>query len=42
MGNKKDCDCESKYPSHEKELGRLNRALGQIEGVKKMIEARRY
>ena len=42
MKNSKNCHCESAYPSHEKELGRLNRALCQIEVVKKMIEARRY
>jgi DNA-binding FrmR family transcriptional regulator len=41
MSLKKDCGCEE-FPSHEKELGRLNRASGQLEGVKKMIAARRY
>ncbi|MDR1998300.1 MAG: metal-sensitive transcriptional regulator [Candidatus Margulisbacteria bacterium] len=30
------------HPSHVKELTRLNRIIGQLEGVKKMIEARRY
>jgi len=41
MSLKKQCDCEE-FPSHQKELGRLNRAIGQLEGVKKMIENRRY
>ncbi len=29
-------------PDHKKELSRLNRISGQIEGVKKMIDERRY
>jgi DNA-binding FrmR family transcriptional regulator len=33
--------CEEN-PSHEKELARLNRASGQLEGAKRMIEDRRY
>ncbi|MDR1071340.1 MAG: metal-sensitive transcriptional regulator [Rickettsiales bacterium] len=37
----KKCDCK-KCPSHEKELARLNRAIGQLEGVKKMISGQRY
>ncbi len=28
-------------PSHDENIPRLNRALGQIEGVKRMIEERR-
>lgn len=35
-------DCCTEYPSHNSELGRLNRAIGQLEGAKKMIEERRY
>jgi DNA-binding FrmR family transcriptional regulator len=38
---KEECGCEV-FPSHEKELVRLNRAIGQLEGVKKMITGRRY
>ncbi|HAT1821735.1 TPA: metal-sensitive transcriptional regulator [Legionella pneumophila] len=30
------------HPSHEKELNRINRVLGQLEGVKRMIEEKRY
>lgn len=32
----------SKHPNHEAELPRLNRILGQLEGVKKMIAENRY
>lgn len=31
-----------KQPSHEVEIKRLNRILGQIEGIKKMVENGRY
>ncbi len=34
--------CVSEHPSHKKELPRLNRISGQVEGVKKMIEEGRY
>jgi DNA-binding FrmR family transcriptional regulator len=30
------------YPSHEEQLERLNKIEGQIKGVKRMIEERRY
>jgi CsoR family transcriptional regulator, copper-sensing transcriptional repressor len=30
------------HPDHSAELKRLNRIAGQVEGVKKMIEGRRY
>ena len=33
---------EEGTPSHEAEYSRLNRAIGQLEGVKKMIDDRRY
>lgn len=40
---KKDCECTGHHnPSHLKELPRINRALGQLVGVKKMIEENRY
>lgn len=32
----------SNHPSHEEQLPRLNRIAGQVEGVKKMIQERRY
>ena len=37
MNNKK-----SENPNHKHEIPRLNRAIGQLEGIKKMIEERRY
>ncbi len=30
------------HPSHKEHLGKLNRALGQIEAVKRMIDEERY
>lgn len=30
------------HPSHIEQLPRLNRIAGQVEGVKKMIQERRY
>ncbi|CAM2931046.1 metal-sensitive transcriptional regulator [Legionella worsleiensis] len=30
------------HTTHEKELHRLNRALGQLEGIKRMINEKRY
>jgi DNA-binding FrmR family transcriptional regulator len=36
---KKGC-CD--YPSHEAQLPRINRVIGQLEGMKKMISSRRY
>ena len=40
---KKDCcDGMNQHPDYSKELSRLNRISGQIEGVKKMIGERRY
>ncbi len=38
----KNCCKKSEYPNHEKELLRLNRISGQVEGIKKMINDRRY
>jgi DNA-binding FrmR family transcriptional regulator len=34
--------CDKENPSHEKQIPRLNRVIGQIEGIKKMIAERRY
>jgi DNA-binding FrmR family transcriptional regulator len=36
------CPACDPHPSHKNELPRLNRIVGQVEGVKKMIEANRY
>lgn len=30
------------YPNHESQLARLNKIDGQLKGVRKMIEERRY
>ena len=37
-----ECCDTHEYPDHSKQLSRLNRISGQIDGVKKMIEERRY
>lgn len=43
MTDKSCCDVqEGKHPSHKGELPHLNRVSGQVEGVKKMIEEKRY
>jgi DNA-binding FrmR family transcriptional regulator len=34
--------CESKHPNHEKHIPRINKIVGQLNGIKKMIEERRY
>ena len=36
-----DC-CESKYPDYGKHIPRVNKAIGQLNGIKKMIEEQRY
>lgn len=41
-GSQSDCCGKHGNPSHLKELGRLNRISGQLEGVKKMITENRY
>lgn len=41
-GMKDCCDTTHEYPDHGKEISRLNRIIGQLEGVKKMIEEQRY
>ena len=38
MGN---C-CDSKHPNYEKNIPRINKVVGQLNGIKKMIEERRY
>lgn len=42
MKKKNDCCGDAQHPDYGKELPRLNRIGGQIEGVKKMITERRY
>jgi|TARA_Y100000385_G_C13008067_1_gene600387 DNA-binding FrmR family transcriptional regulator len=43
MNDSKNTDCcQSGHPSHQNECKNLNRLSGQIEGIKKMIEERRY
>jgi len=37
-----ECCNKNENPDHSKEVSRLNRISGQIDGVKKMIEERRY
>lgn len=33
---------KNNYPSHASEIGKINRAIGQLDGVRKMIEDNRY
>jgi DNA-binding FrmR family transcriptional regulator len=40
--HKECCDADKKHPDYRKEFSRLNRISGQVEGVKRMIESRRY
>lgn len=35
-------NCSNKHPDHGQQLPKLNRIAGQVEGIKKMIEERRY
>lgn len=35
------CDTKAN-PDHSKQIHRINRLMGQLEGVKRMIEERRY
>ena len=37
-----DKSCDSKHPNYEKHIPRLNKVVGQLNGIKKMIEDRRY
>ena len=34
--------CADEHPDHSKQLHRINRLVGQLEGVKRMIQERRY
>ena len=33
---------QTQHPSHQEQMPHLNRVSGQVEGIKKMIEERRY
>ena len=33
---------KSKHPNHEKHIPRINKISGQLNGIKKMIEDKRY
>ena len=35
-------ECHQQHPNHQRHLPALNRVLGQVEGIKKMITAGRY
>lgn len=35
-------DTNQHYPCHKQQIPRINRAIGQLEGIKKMIEDQRY
>ncbi len=35
-------ECTQGHPDHSKQLHRINRIIGQLEGVKRMIAERRY
>ena len=37
-----DKSCDSKHPNHEKHIPRINKVVGQLNGIKKMIEDKRY
>ena len=39
---KENKNLNKEHPCHKAEIPRLNRAIGQLEGIKKMIEDRRY
>ena len=36
------CHPESDHPDHSKHINRINRLAGQLDGVRKMIEERKY
>jgi DNA-binding FrmR family transcriptional regulator len=37
----KNCS-DSKHPNYEKHIPRINKIVGQLNGIKKMIDKRRY
>lgn len=42
MRKTKTSCCEHQHPDYTNQISSLNRAAGQINGIKKMIEERRY
>lgn len=34
--------CDEKHPNYEKHIPRINKVVGQLNGIKKMIENKRY
>jgi len=42
MSNKEKCCSDHKNPEHTKEIPNINRIIGQLEGIKRMIEDNRY
>jgi DNA-binding FrmR family transcriptional regulator len=42
MPNDSCCHNQTQHPSHQEQIPNLNRVNGQVEGIKKMIEERRY
>ncbi len=42
INNMKNKNTQHAHPSHIAEIPRINRAIGQLEGIKKMIEELRY
>ena len=46
MNDKSQASCcetkEAANPDHTKQVARINRIIGQLEGVKKMLEEKRY
>ena len=42
MTSKNNNLCDLNHPNHEDQLASLNRISGQIDGIKKMIQNKRY
>jgi CsoR family transcriptional regulator, copper-sensing transcriptional repressor len=39
---KPGCHADPSHPDHRAQLPRLNRAIGQLEGIGRMVDERRY
>jgi len=37
-----DKNCHSNHPNYEKHIPRINKVIGQLNGIKKMIQDKRY
>ena len=37
-----DKSCDSNHPNYEKHIPRINKVVGQLNGIKKMIHNKRY